>query len=353
MKLLIFAFLLLPYWAFSEENPFTQSLQELRAHPNTTPWQLVALVGDPAYSSYLSPDQKTGMKMLRLVLNDLLVYSRQEWVRQQDMDDLLGSFAAGGFDFTRKEKNNSSYTLLQEFVYDQEYLYQNVGLMLFDGLLRLGVDPFYTATKNQPSAFTFSLDRLVSETSYFDLIINHVDFNHYQSALADSPFLWLAGHGHPHYLTAIRQLVDYDSTLNINYRAEGGKTTVFDRAIALDDTALARLLITANMDLLAICDICAGENYLHRIALYDARYILGILPKELVASLINAPDVNGRTPIFWALGAGYCQMAIALLKAGADLNYQTPDGETVMDVAYKNSKANREFVALVGNMGEH
>jgi len=132
----------------------------------STPRQLVSLVGNPAYKPYLSPNQKTGMKMLRLVLNDLLVCARQEWVRQQDMDSLLAAFATGGFDFASKEKNNSSYALLGEFVYDYEYIYQNVGLMLFDGLLRQGVDPFYAATKNQPSALVFSLDRLAVETSY-------------------------------------------------------------------------------------------------------------------------------------------------------------------------------------------
>ncbi len=291
--------------------------------------------------------------MLRLVLNDLLVYARQEWVNQQDIDELLGAFAGSGFSFVRKDKRNSSYALLQEYVYEYEYLYQNIGLMIFDGLLRQGVDPFYVAVKNQPSAFVFSLDRLAVETSYFDLIINHVNFNSSQSALDDSPFMWLAGRGHPQYLTAIRHLIDYDSTLNINQRAEAGKTTAFDRAIALDDTALASILIAADTDLLAVCAVSAGENYLHRIALHNAQQILAMVPKDMVDSLINSPDDNGRTPIFWALSAGYCQMAIALLKAGADLDHQTPQGQTVLDAAYQNTRANREFIALVGSMRTH
>jgi len=87
--------------------------------------------------------------------------------------------------------------------------------------------------------------------------------------------------------------------------------------------------------------------------MHNAQQILDILPQNMVDSLINSQDDNGRTPIFWALSAGYSQMAIALLKAGANINHTTTDGESVMDAAYQNIRANREFIALVGNMREN
>lgn len=330
------------------QGSFMQAVEGLHKNPASTVDDLVALVADPAYARQLNPKAKTGLKNLRLVYNQLINYSRtQQWVTAVQAGHILAVFARQGVDFTSTAKNSAATMLLTEFVYDYRYKYQNIGMLIFENILQQGYDPYFVPEKTQYSMFYFAVLQVSTTSFYLDKLIENTNLNQVSHHLGASPFIFLASNLNDNNIRALDHIILYDNDLNINERTEDGKTSAFDRAIAFKSVALAQTLISGNIDLLAVCQVCAAENYLHRMALYDSLEIFKIMPQGVIKKLINQPDVNGQTPVFWALKNGQARLAIAFAEAGADLTLKDAAGLSVMNVARLNAAANHAFLQHV------
>ena len=339
--------LLLPTIGWGQQS-FMDGLATIKKNKNATPAEVVALVTNPEFALELNAKGKSGHKNLIQVIDLFIEQSARHWVVQSQLDTIFAAFAGQGVDFIYSGKGSISNMLLTKYVYNRTYQYQNLGLLIFEELLLIGLDPFAVPVKSTYSMFTFAVGQIDYTSFYLDRIIAKYNFNTHVTPLQASPFMWLASYANRQGLNSLKHVILYDTDLDINERAENGKTSAFDRAIATGNTALAEVLIAGGINLLALCEACAAENYLHRIALYDSMEIFRILPNEVIEKLINQRDANGKTPIFWALENGQAQLAIAFTEAGADLTIVDASGLSVMNVAYLNAEANRPFLKVAG-----
>lgn len=77
-------------------------------------------------------------------------------------------------------------------------------------------------------------------------------------------------------------------------------------------------------------------SILHEAAAYMDTYYLKRFyhnEKKSMAYLLNAQDVNGETPLFWAVREGKLDNCLFLIEEGARIDIQNNEGETVYDIA--------------------
>jgi len=328
------------------QNPYAEAIVTLEKNPTGDIDELVAIVTNPAHAQYLNSKPKTGYKNLQQAINLSITYANKGWLQTENCTQILNAFSNQGMDFSNSGKESVSDNLLQQYVYDYNYKYQNVGLIIYQEILHRGYDPFIIPDKKGLSMFGFAIKHTETGSYYLDELVKTIDMNSYTESLNMSPFIWLTSNPSSENLLALRHLIFYDKDLNINERFDDGKTSAFDRAVALNNIDLANLLIEGGLDLRAICQSCASENYLHRIALYNALDIFNTFPANEVEDLINQADVNGKSPIFWALENENPELAIAYAKAGADLELKNNEGESVMQVANRYAEANQAFIIV-------
>ena len=346
-KLLFLALVLISLpGTVKSQNSFTEAISTLEKNPIASIDDLIAIVSDPAYAQFLNPKAKTGYKNLQRVINLSISYADKDWLKPENCSRILDSFADQGMDFSISGKEAVSSNLLQEYVFDYNYNYQNVGLIIYREILKRGYDPFHLPDKKGKSMFGFAIEQTESGSYYLDEVIKAYNMNSSNESLRMSPFIWLTSNPTTENIVALKHLILYDTNLNINERFDDGKTSAFDRAVALTNTDLAMVLIEGGIDLEATCQSCASENYLHRIALYNSIDVFNMIPANIVEQLINQPDINGKSPIFWALENENAELAISFANAGADLALKNNDGISVMQVANQYAEANHAFILI-------
>ena len=82
--------------------------------------------------------------------------------------------------------------------------------------------------------------------------------------------------------------------------------------------------------------ICDEASILHEAAAYMDTYYLERFyhnEKRPMAYLLNAQDVNGETPLFWAVREGKLDNCLFLIEEGARIDIQNNEGKTAYDIA--------------------
>lgn len=82
--------------------------------------------------------------------------------------------------------------------------------------------------------------------------------------------------------------------------------------------------------------ICDEASILHEAAAYMDTYYLKRFyhnEKRPMAYLLNAQDVNGETPLFWAVREGKLDNCLFLIEEGARIDIQNNEGKTAYDIA--------------------
>lgn len=82
--------------------------------------------------------------------------------------------------------------------------------------------------------------------------------------------------------------------------------------------------------------ICDEASILHEAAAYMDTYYLKRFyhnEKRSMAYLLNAQDVNGETPLFWAAREGKLYNCLFLIEEGARIDIQNNEGKTAYDIA--------------------
>ena len=77
-------------------------------------------------------------------------------------------------------------------------------------------------------------------------------------------------------------------------------------------------------------------SILHEAAAYMDTYYLKRFyhnEKRSMAYLLNAQDVNGETPLFWAVREGKLDNCLFLIEEGARIDIQNNEGKTAYDIA--------------------
>ena len=77
-------------------------------------------------------------------------------------------------------------------------------------------------------------------------------------------------------------------------------------------------------------------SILHEAAAYMDTYYLERFyhnEKRTMAYLLNAQDVNGETPLFWAVREGKLDNCLFLIEEGARIDIQNNEGKTAYDIA--------------------
>lgn len=77
-------------------------------------------------------------------------------------------------------------------------------------------------------------------------------------------------------------------------------------------------------------------SILHEAAAYMDTYYLERFyhnEKRPMAYLLNAQDVNGETPLFWAVREGKLDNCLFLIEEGARIDIQNNEGKTAYDIA--------------------
>jgi hypothetical protein len=330
----------------SAQNPFLNSMEAMEKRSDAGINDLLDILSNPGNTSYLNPKAKTGRVNLDRVLEDLIRYSRKDWVQVSLITEIFTTFSSEGMDFSRKGKDVDGFHVLQKYVYQYDYQYQNIGLLIYEAILLEGFDPFFAPDKKSLSMLDYAVNQISTGSVYLDVLIRHIDFNKKADELRESPFIWFTSKPTAERQLALTHLTLYDKDLDINQRSEEDKTSAFDRAIVYNEMLLANILIKAGIDLTTVCKVCAFENYLHRIALHNATNVFATLPTEIIARLINQADINGKTPIFWALENENSELAIEFARAGANLNHKANNGKNVMETAMANEKANHTFILM-------
>lgn len=82
--------------------------------------------------------------------------------------------------------------------------------------------------------------------------------------------------------------------------------------------------------------ICDEASILHEAAAYMDTYYLEKFyhnEKRPMTYLLNAQDVNGETPLFWAVREGKLDNCLFLIEEGARIDIQNNEGKTAYDIA--------------------
>ena len=121
------------------------------------------------------------------------------------------------------------------------------------------------------------------------------------------------------------------------------KTLEFFRALEAGDSAKAQTLLKY-IDLTAT-DARAGLTPLHWAVLSgDGELAVLMLDRILKdadgapPALLDARDAHGFTPLMWAAGGGNLAALEALVPAGADLDLQSPSGNTALHYAIASAR---------------
>jgi uncharacterized protein len=124
------------------------------------------------------------------------------------------------------------------------------------------------------------------------------------------------------------------------------KTLEFFRALETSDSAGAQALLKY-IDL-AASDAREGLTPLHWAVLSGNAELIAQMIERILKdakgtdgappALLNARDAHGCTPLMWAAGDGNLAALEALVPAGADLNLQSPSGNTALHYAIASAR---------------
>lgn len=137
------------------------------------------------------------------------------------------------------------------------------------------------------------------------------------------------------YLAAIKgnhEVVSYlIDTLKYdpNILNDDGKTPIY-KAIESQDHVMIRLFISYKADLWHKDN--EGFSVLHAAAYHGIPFLV----KDLITQrphMLDAPDNQGWTPLFWATFSGQMESAMILLIQGANLRLKTTDDQTLLHLA--------------------
>ncbi len=78
----------------------------------------------------------------------------------------------------------------------------------------------------------------------------------------------------------------------------------------------------------------------------------GVVDALIAGASIDARDINGYTPLLWAVNRGHAKVAILLLVCGASTNVQPKHAKTERSITYyAREKNNTEILNALANLG--
>ena len=137
--------------------------------------------------------------------------------------------------------------------------------------------------------------------------------------------------------TIIEYLINNGSDLN--YISDDGNVPL-SMALDLKNIEIIKLLINNGSNINDL-NYSTKENCLHISVLYGLKEIVEFVLKKY-SNLIDSKNINGKTPLFYAVDVGNLEIIKILLNNGADIDIKQNDGLNVLIYAinYKNINVN-------------
>ncbi|KAG7829017.1 hypothetical protein KL920_002810 [Ogataea angusta] len=148
-------------------------------------------------------------------------------------------------------------------------------------------------------------------------------------------------------LEIVKLLAQHDPAPDVNLATSSGQTGLF-YAVSKGHYDVVEYLVTEFKASARIKDKRA-QLPLHRAASIGAEKICELLVKK-ANSPLNAQDIYGFTALHHALSEGHGDLALKLVKLGADFKVADKDGQLPVDVAV-DDKVRKFFVKSLQNEG--
>ncbi|EMR69197.1 putative ankyrin repeat domain-containing protein [Eutypa lata UCREL1] len=141
------------------------------------------------------------------------------------------------------------------------------------------------------------------------------------------PIHWAASSNQPAIVLLLAQQKDFDPDIEANNNGQ----TVMHFVASKNNLEVARKLLENKSPASTRVRDKRGQYPLHRAAAVGSVPMINLLLKN--RSPLNATDMSGYTALHHAIAEGHGDAAVALLKAGAEIDKRDSDGQLPLDLA--------------------